>query len=155
VRVGIGIDIHQFDESKPLWLGCVEWPNETGLDGHSDADVISHAICDAILSAAHLGDLGSTFGVDKPEYKNASGEVFLMETFELISDAGFRVENVAVQLIGNKPKISSRRLEMESIISKHLGGAVVNISATTSDSLGFTGRGEGLAAIATCLLMTL
>ena len=155
MRVGIGIDIHQFDESKPLWLGCVEWPNETGLDGHSDADVISHAICDAILSAAHLGDLGSTFGVDKPEYKNASGEVFLMETFELISDAGFRVENVAVQLIGNKPKISSRRLEMESIISKHLGGAVVNISATTSDSLGFTGRGEGLAAIATCLLMTL
>ena len=155
MRVGIGIDIHQFDESKPLWLGCVEWPNETGLDGHSDADVISHAICDAILSAAHLGDLGSTFGVDKPEYKNASGEVFLMETFELISDAGFRVENVAVQLIGNKPKISSRRLEMESIISTHLGGAVVNISATTSDSLGFTGRGEGLAAIATCLLMTL
>ena len=155
MRVGIGIDIHQFDESKPLWLGCVEWPNETGLDGHSDADVISHEICDAILSAAHVGDLGSTFGVDKPEYKNASGEVFLMETFELISDAGFRVENVAVQLIGNKPKISSRRLEMESIISTHLGGAVVNISATTSDSLGFTGRGEGLAAIATCLLMTL
>lgn len=155
MRVGIGIDIHQFDDTKPLWLGCIEWPNETGLDGHSDADVISHAICDALLSAAHLGDLGSTFGVDKPEYKNASGEVFLMETFELISDAGFRVENVAVQLVGNKPKISSRRPEMESIISKHLGGAVVNISATTSDSLGFTGRGEGLAAIATCLLMTL
>lgn len=155
MRVGIGIDIHQFDDSKPLWLGCVEWPNETGLDGHSDADVIVHAICDALLSAAHLGDLGSNFGVDKPEYKDASGEVFLMETFELISDAGFRVENVAVQFIGNGPKVSARRGEMESVISKHLGGAVVNISATTSDRLGFTGRGEGLAAIATCLLMTL
>lgn len=155
MRVGIGIDIHRFDQNKPLWLGCLEWPNETGLDGHSDADVIAHAICDALLSAAHLGDLGSNFGVDKPDYKDASGEVFLMETFELISDAGFRVENVAVQLIGNQPKISLRRSEMESIISKHLGGAVVNISATTADSLGFTGRGEGLAAIATCLLMTL
>jgi 2-C-methyl-D-erythritol 4-phosphate cytidylyltransferase/2-C-methyl-D-erythritol 2,4-cyclodiphosphate synthase len=153
--VGIGIDVHQFDESKPLWLGCVEWPNETGLNGHSDADVIAHAICDSLLSAAHLGDLGSNFGVDKPEYKDASGEVFLMETFELISDAGFRVENVAVQLIGNSPKVSSRRVEMESVISKHLGGAVINVSATTSDNLGFTGRGEGLAAIATCLLMTL
>ena len=153
--MGIGIDVHQFDESKPLWLGCVEWPNETGLNGHSDADVIAHAICDSLLSAAHLGDLGSNFGVDKPEYKDASGEVFLMETFELISDAGFRVENVAVQLIGNSPKGSSRRVEMESVISKHLGGAVINVSATTSDNLGFTGRGEGLAAIATCLLMTL
>lgn len=154
MRVGIGIDIHQFDESKPLWLGCLEWPNQTGLSGHSDADVIVHAICDALLSAAHLGDLGSNFGVDKPEYRNASGEVFLMETFELISDAGFRVENVAVQLIGNQPKISPRRSEMESIIGNHLGGAVINISATTADTLGFTGRGEGLAAIATCLLMT-
>ena len=155
MRVGIGVDIHQFDDSKPLWLGCVEWPNEIGLDGHSDADVIAHAVCDALLSAAHLGDLGSNFGVDTPEYKEASGEVFLMETFELISDAGFRVENVAVQLIGNRPKISSRRVEMESVMSKHLGGAVISISATTADSLGFTGRGEGLAAIATCLLMTL
>jgi 2-C-methyl-D-erythritol 4-phosphate cytidylyltransferase/2-C-methyl-D-erythritol 2,4-cyclodiphosphate synthase len=155
VRVGIGIDIHQFDETKPLWLGCILWPDQVGLDGHSDADVIAHAICDALLSAAHLGDLGSNFGVDKPEYKDASGELLLMETFELISDAGFRVENVAVQLIGNQPKISQRRAEMETIISKHLGGAIINISGTTSDSLGFTGRGEGLAAIATRLLMTI
>lgn len=155
MRVGIGIDVHKYAADKPLWLGCVQWPDQVGLEGHSDADVIAHAICDALLSAAHLGDLGSNFGTDKVEYANASGEVFLMETFEMISDAGFRVENVAVQLIGNQPKVIERRSEMENIISSHLGGAVINISGTTTDRLGFTGRGEGLAAVATCLLMTL
>jgi 2-C-methyl-D-erythritol 2,4-cyclodiphosphate synthase len=155
VRVGIGIDVHKYSAEKPLWLGCVKWPDQVGLEGHSDADVIAHAICDALLSAAHLGDLGSNFGTDKAEYANSSGEVFLMETFEMISDAGFRVENVAVQLIGNQPKVIERRSEMENIISSHLGGAVINISGTTTDTLGFTGRGEGLAAVATCLLMTL
>jgi 2-C-methyl-D-erythritol 4-phosphate cytidylyltransferase/2-C-methyl-D-erythritol 2,4-cyclodiphosphate synthase len=150
-RSGIGIDIHAYDKSVPLWLGGLHWPDEPGLAGHSDGDALSHAICDALLSAAGLGDLGSRFGTDDPHFANAHGEVFLRATLELITGAGFVVQNVAVQVIGNRPRLASRRGELEM----HLGevvGAPVSVAATTADGLGFIGRGEGIAAIATALL---
>jgi 2-C-methyl-D-erythritol 4-phosphate cytidylyltransferase/2-C-methyl-D-erythritol 2,4-cyclodiphosphate synthase len=150
-RTGIGIDVHAYDDSTPLWLGGLYWPDEPGLAGHSDGDAISHAICDALLSAAGLGDIGSRFGTDDPMFADARGEVFLKETISLVVGAGFRIQNVAVQVIGNRPRLTDRRDELE----KHLGdvvGAPVSVSATTSDGLGFTGRGDGLTAIATALL---
>jgi 2-C-methyl-D-erythritol 4-phosphate cytidylyltransferase/2-C-methyl-D-erythritol 2,4-cyclodiphosphate synthase len=151
MRTGIGIDVHAYDESSPLWLGGVYWPDEPGLAGHSDGDAISHAVCDALLSAAGLGDMGSRFGTSEPRFAAAHGDVFLDETVALVRGAGFTVLNVAVQVVGNRPKIATRRLELEA----HLSGAVgapVSVSATTSDSLGFTGRGEGVTAVATALI---
>ena len=153
MRVGLGTDVHAFDATRPLWLGCLEWPGEVGLAGHSDADVAAHAICDALLSAAGLGDLGSQFGTDRPEYVNASGTRFLGATADLLTSAGLRIGNVSVQIIGNSPKVAARREEMQTAISKALGGAVVSISGTTTDGLGLTGRGEGIAAIAVCLVL--
>lgn len=150
-RTGIGTDVHAFDTNSPLWLGLVEWPGVPGLSGHSDGDVISHAICDSLLSATGSGDLGSNFGTDRPEFKNASGEVFLKETLRIISSAGFVLLNVAVNVIGNQPKISSRRDEMQNALQTILN-VPVSISGTTTDGLGLTGRGEGIAAIATCLV---
>ena len=152
-RTGIGSDAHRFssDASKTLFLGCLEWEGHRGLEGHSDGDVIAHSIVDALLSAAGLGDIGSNFGVDRPEFAGASGEVFLRGTLELLSKAGLEPVNVSVQLIGNEPKLSPRRLELET----HLGsiiGAPVSVSATTTDGLGFLGSDEGLAAIATSLV---
>ncbi len=150
-RSGIGIDIHAYDESVPLWLGGLHWPDEPGLAGHSDGDALSHAICDALLSAAGLGDLGSRFGTTDPRFANAHGEVFLRATIELVAGAGFAIENVAVQVIGNHPRLAARRGELEKHLSDVVG-APVSVSATTSDGLGFTGNGEGIAAIATALL---
>ena len=152
MRVGIGTDVHAFDSTRPMWLGCIEWPGVAGLAGHSDADVCAHAICDALLSAAGLGDLGSNFGVDRPEFANAAGSVFLRETHNLLTAAGWQIGNISVQIIGNSPKIASRRAEMQVAVSAALSGAEVSISGTTTDGLGLTGRGEGLAAIATCLI---
>lgn len=152
MRVGIGTDVHAFDSTRPLWLGCIEWPGQAGLAGHSDADVCAHAICDALLSAAGLGDLGSNFGVDRPEFANAAGAVFLRETHVLLTDAGWKIGNIAVQIIGNSPKVATRRAEMQAAVSASLGGAEVAISGTTTDGLGLTGRGDGVAAIATCLI---
>jgi len=151
IRVGTGTDAHAYDETKPLWLAGLHWPEEIGLRGHSDGDVVSHAICDAMLSAAKLGDLGSVFGTSDPEFEDAHGDVFLRETLNLVRDAGFEVGNVSVQLIGNHPIVSHRRIEAESLLTGVLG-ASVSIAGTTSDALGFTGRGEGMAAIATALL---
>jgi 2-C-methyl-D-erythritol 4-phosphate cytidylyltransferase / 2-C-methyl-D-erythritol 2,4-cyclodiphosphate synthase len=151
LRSGIGIDIHAYDESVPLWLGGLHWPDEPGLAGHSDGDALSHAICDALLSAAGLGDLGSRFGTSDPRFADAHGEVFLRATIELIAGAGFGIQNVTVQVIGNHPRLAARRGELERYLSE-LIGAPVSVAATTSDGLGFTGRGEGLAAIATALL---
>jgi 2-C-methyl-D-erythritol 4-phosphate cytidylyltransferase/2-C-methyl-D-erythritol 2,4-cyclodiphosphate synthase len=151
LRSGIGIDIHAYDESVPLWLGGLHWPDQPGLAGHSDGDALSHAICDALLSAAGLGDLGGRFGTDDPRFANAHGEVFLRATLELVSGAGFAVQNVAVQVIGNRPRLASRRSELEKHLSEVLG-APVSVAATTSDGLGFIGEGEGVAAIATALL---
>jgi 2-C-methyl-D-erythritol 4-phosphate cytidylyltransferase / 2-C-methyl-D-erythritol 2,4-cyclodiphosphate synthase len=151
LRSGIGIDIHAYDESVPLWLGGLHWPDEPGLAGHSDGDALSHAICDALLSAAGLGDLGSRFGTTDPRFADAHGEVFLRATIELVAGAGFGIQNVAVQVIGNRPRLASRRGELEKHLSEVVG-APVSVAATTSDGLGFTGNGEGLAAIATALL---
>jgi 2-C-methyl-D-erythritol 4-phosphate cytidylyltransferase/2-C-methyl-D-erythritol 2,4-cyclodiphosphate synthase len=150
-RSGIGIDIHAYDESVPLWLGGLHWPDEPGLAGHSDGDALSHAICDALLSAAGLGDLGSRFGTDDPRFVDAHGEVFLRATLELVAGAGFGVQNVSVQVIGNRPRLASRRSELEKHLSEVVG-APVSVAATTSDGLGFIGNGEGIAAIATALL---
>ncbi len=156
IRVGIGTDTHAFssDKSRKLSLAGLIWENEIGLDGHSDADVASHAICDALLSAAGLGDLGSNFGVGDAKYAGASGARLLSESLTKITEAGFIIENVAVQIIGNKPKIGPRRGDAIAALSKALGGAVVSVSATSTDGLGFTGEGKGLSAIATALIVS-
>lgn len=151
VRTGIGIDVHAYDAAEPLWLGGLYWPDEVGLSGHSDGDAMSHAICDALLSAAGLGDIGSRFGTDDPRFAGAHGEVFIRETVALVVGAGFTVGNVAVQLIANGPRLGARRLELESHLTD-LVGAPVSVAATTSDGLGFTGKGEGVAVIATALV---
>ncbi|HEY9498271.1 MAG TPA: 2-C-methyl-D-erythritol 4-phosphate cytidylyltransferase [Terrimesophilobacter sp.] len=149
--VGLGIDVHAFDPTRPLWLGALYWPDEPGLAGHSDGDALSHAICDALLSAAGLGDLGSRFGTDDPRFAGAHGEVFLAAALRLVADAGFSVGNISVQLVGNRPRLGPRRSELEARL-RSLVGAPVSVSATTSDGLGFTGTGEGVAVIATALL---
>ncbi len=156
IRVGIGTDAHAFssDSSRKLWLAGLLWDGEVGVDGHSDGDVAAHAICDALLSAANLGDLGSNFGVSDPKYAGASGETLLAETLNKVSGAGFEIQNVAVQIVGNRPKIGSRRSEAISALSKALNGAAVSVSATSTDGLGFTGEGKGLSAIATALIVS-
>ena len=151
IRTGIGVDVHAYDDSAPLWLGGLYWPDEPGLAGHSDGDALIHAVCDALLSAAGLGDMGSRFGVDDPRFAGAKSEVFLRETLALVAGSGYTVGNVAVQVIGRRPRLSPRRGEVEGRLTA-LVGAPVSVSATTSDGLGFTGRGEGLTAIATALL---
>ena len=151
VRVGVATDVHQFDASAPLWLGGLEWPGETGLSGHSDGDVVIHALVDALLQAAGLGDLGTHFGTSRPEFAGARSSVFLDHTLELLAAAGYQVEFAGVQVIGNRPKLGPRREEAERHLSALLG-APVALSATTTDGLGLTGRGEGLAAIATAVI---
>ncbi len=151
MRVGNGVDVHAFDESRPLWLGGVYWPNEPGLAGHSDGDAVCHAICDALLSAAGLGDIGARFGTADSRFVEAHGDVFITETLELVRGAGFTVTNVVVQVMSNHPKVAPRRVELEATLSA-LVGAPVSVSATTTDGLGFTGRGEGVMATATALL---
>jgi 2-C-methyl-D-erythritol 4-phosphate cytidylyltransferase/2-C-methyl-D-erythritol 2,4-cyclodiphosphate synthase len=156
IRVGIGTDAHAFssDTSRKLWLAGLLWDGEVGVDGHSDGDVAAHAICDALLSAANLGDLGSNFGVSDPKYAGASGATLLAETFSKVESAGFEIENVAVQIVGNRPKIGPRRSEAIAAISKALNGAAVSVSATSTDGLGFAGEGKGLSAIATALIVS-
>ena len=150
-RVGIGVDVHPFENGRELNLAGINWPNETGLAGHSGGDVVAHACADALLSAAGLGDLGSNFGTDKPEWKGASGTKLLAAAAKIVKDAGWKIDNVAVQLIGNKPKIGARRSEAEKALSEAVGSPV-SLGATTTDGLGLTGRGEGLAAIAHALI---
>ena len=155
IRTGIGTDAHAFskDSSRALWLAGLYWPNEIGVDGHSDGDVAAHAICDALLSAASLGDLGSNFGTSDPKYAGASGSQLLTETLQRVKAAGFTINNVSVQIVGNRPKIGPRRAEAIAALSHALGGASVSVSATTTDGLGFTGEGLGLSAIASALLL--
>lgn len=152
-RTGIGVDVHRFsaDPEKKLFLGTIEWPGVPGLDGHSDGDAVSHALVDALLSAAGLGDIGSNFGVDRPEFAGANGSVFLTETVRMIRAAGFEIANGSVQLIGNRPKVSTKRAEAEAALTA-LVGAPITVGATTTDGLGFLGNDEGVAAVASVLI---
>ena len=150
-RIGLGTDTHAFDPSAELWLAGLHWPDEPGLSGHSDGDAACHAIVDALLGAAGLGDIGGVFGTGDPRFAGAHGEVFLTETRRRVEEAGLTIGNVSVQIIGQRPKFAPRRREAEELLSGLLG-APVSIAATTTDGLGFTGRSEGIAVFATALL---
>lgn len=151
VRLGLGVDVHAFDAASPCRVGLLDFPGEPGLSGHSDGDAVAHAVCDALLSAGGLGDIGGTFGTADPAYAGAAGDVFVRGAVAMLLDAGLAPVSVTVQVIGNRPRIGARRVEMQDALTAVVG-APVAVSGTTTDGLGFTGRGEGLAAIATALV---
>lgn len=146
-RVGVGTDVHAYGGEGDLWLAGIAWPGETALHGHSDGDAVAHAIVDAVLAAAGLGDIGTHFGTAQAEYAGAHADAFLARTRRLVEEAGFSVGNVSVQVQANRPRFAARRAEAERALSAALG-APVSVTATTTDGLGFTGAGEGVAAFA-------
>lgn len=151
IRLGLGVDVHAFDAASPCRVGLLDFPGEPGLSGHSDGDAVAHAVCDALLSAGGLGDIGGTFGTADPAYAGAAGDVFVRGAVAMLLDSGLTPVSVTVQVIGNRPRIGARRVEMQDALTAVVG-APVAVSGTTTDGLGFTGRGEGLAAIATALV---
>ena len=150
-EVGIGTDVHAYDPDRPCYVAGLEWPDTPGLAGHSDGDVACHAACNALFSATGLGDLGSNFGTDRPEWANASGPTLLAEAANRVHAAGYTIGNIAIQLVGKYPRLGDRRTTAEQQLTGQLG-APVRISAATTDGLGFTGRGEGLAGTAVALV---
>ena len=152
LRTGVGVDAHQFSETGPCALAGLQWPDAPRLVGHSDGDAAAHALCDAVLSACQLGDVGTFFGVDTPEMAGASVIAMIEELRDFVTAKGFVINNVALQIVGNQPKITPRRDEAQQVLSAALG-APVSVSATTSDQMGFTGRGEGIYVIANALVI--
>ncbi len=151
-RVGIGVDAHKLERGVPLILGGVRLDFDRGLSGHSDGDVLAHALIDALLGAAGLGDIGALFPSGDERYRGADSLDLLLDAYKQVTDAGWTLVNADCVLIGQEPKIASRREEMRQRLSEACGGGEVNVRATTMDHMGFTGRGEGLAAHAVALL---
>jgi 2-C-methyl-D-erythritol 2,4-cyclodiphosphate synthase len=153
LRTGVGVDAHKFGDSGPCSLAGLQWPETPRLLGHSDGDAAVHALCDAVLSACQLGDVGTFFGVDKPEMAGVTGVAMISTLREFVTSKGFVINNVALQIVGNQPKVTARREEAQLVLSQALG-APVSVAATTSDQMGFTGRGEGIYVIANALVQT-